>query len=287
MPTVSGCRSCGEKSLKLILKCERPATARPTGSDPTLMVSQNTDADELFLCPRCALVQRVVVDGSPMTAPCDSLNPPARQLIHQVIASQKLRPTSLVMAIGSRDGRLLGDYQAAGIPVLGIEPAVRLAELARLERGVPTLCRRFNKDLALQLVGCGQPADVVHLHHVLPLVADLDPVIAGLPVVLKDSGVAIIEVPYVKPLVERGELAAWHYSHLSYFSLTSLVRLLSRHTLVVHDVERVPEGSGGLRLFVGKRGETSTRVATLLADEKAWGVDRVASYQAQRPAKVA
>jgi hypothetical protein len=203
----------------------------------------------------------------------------------QVIAYQKLRPTSLVIGIGSRDGRMLTDYQSAGIPVLGIEPAIKQAELARLEHGVPTLCRYFDKYFAAHLAACGQQADVVHLHHVLPLVGNLEDFTAGLPIVLKDTGVAVIEVPYVRTMTECNELAARHHWQLSYFSLHSLVHLLGKHRLVVHDVDRLDDGS--LRLFVGKCGETSARVSTLLAEEKSWGVDRAASYLKPRPAKVA
>lgn len=283
----ANCRSCGETSLNSLLKWERPQAALAQPGSPSRLTAQSGDGDHLVHCPKCCLVQRVVTDLPSDSTLREPVTWPARQLACQVIAYQKLRPTSLVIGIGSRDGRMLTDYQSAGIPVLGIEPAVRQAELARLEHGVPTLCRYFDKYLASHLAGCGQQADVIHLHHVLPLIAALEPFAAGLPIVLKDSGVAVIEVPYVRTMTERNELAARHHWQLSYFSLTSLVHLLGSHRLVVHDVERLTDGAGSLRLFVGKQGQTSARVVTMLADEKSWGVDRTSTYLAQRPAKVA
>lgn len=247
--------------------------------------------EELAFCPNCTLVQRVTPsnassqhDTIPLT---ETAAWPARQLISQVIATQKLRPTSLVVQIGSRDGRLLADYQAAGIPVLGIEPAVKLAELARLEQGVPTLCRYFDEHLAVHLLACGQPADVVHLHGTLPLVAELDTFVAGLPILLKDTGVAVIEVPYVRAMLERGDLWSPRHRELSHFSLTSLTHLLTRHRLVIHDVERSTDGGSSMRLFVGKLGQTSARVTALLIEECGWGVDRPATYHPRRQSKVA
>jgi hypothetical protein len=268
-----------------LLSWEHSLAAFPQSSDKTRAVSQAGSGDRLVHCPKCNLVQRILAEEPATSTSRETVAWPARQLACQVIAYQKLRPTSLVIGIGSRDGRMLTDYQSAGIPVLGIEPAIKQAELARLEHGVPTLCRYFDKYLAAHLAGCGQQADVVHLHHVLPLIGNLDEFTAGLPIVLKDTGVAVIEVPYVRTMTERNELAARHHWQLSYFSLTSLSNLLGGHRMVVHDVERLADGS--LRLFVGKQGQTSARVSTMLADEKSWGVDRPKSYLSPRPAKVA
>jgi hypothetical protein len=49
----------------------------------------------------------------------------------------KLGAHSRVMEIASNDGYLLQHFVAAGIPVLGIEPAANVAKVA-VERGVPT-----------------------------------------------------------------------------------------------------------------------------------------------------
>ena len=88
---------------------------------------------------------------------------------------------------------------------------------------------------------------------------------------LKDNGVAVIEVPYVKDLIDNVEFDTIYHEHLCYFSLTALEHLFTRHGLVVHDVERMPIHGGSLRLFVGKRGESSTRVRKLLDEENGLG----------------
>jgi len=288
MPHATPCRSCTATSLESILKWEPTAPSSPPG---VAVVVGPGSSEELAFCPNCTLVQRITPPNASAqhdsSARAEMAAWPSRQLVSQVIATQKLRPTSLVIQIGSRDGRMLTDYQAAGIPVLGIEPAVRLAELARLEYGVPTLCRYFDKYVAAHLFACGQPADVVHLHCVLPRVSEPDSVVAGLPILLKDTGVAVIEVPYVRAMLERGDFWSAHHRELSYFSLTSLERLLTRHQMVIHDVERSADGGSSLRLFVGKRGQTSARVTALLGEESGWGVDRPATYHPRRQVKVA
>jgi SAM-dependent methyltransferase len=280
------CRSCGEVRLKGVLTLgQLPLANRLLTHDELGSVEPSYPLD-LVLCPACSLVQ-ITVTVAPevlfrnyayFSSFSDGMLRHARELTAQVIASQKLRPTSLVIEVASNDGYLLKNYQAAGIPVLGIEPAVNVARVAQDKNGVPTLCKFFGRDLAAQLEGCGQQADVVHVHNVLAHVADLNGFVAGLKIALKDSGVGIIEVPYVKDLIDNVEFDTIYHEHLCYFSLTSLSKLFARHGLIVLDVERMPIHGGSLRLFVGKRGDSSKRVQTMLTDEAAWGVDRAAFY---------
>ncbi len=296
MDQALGCRSCGSTLLAPVAtQALGPVATSP--KHPSSLVGNFAGSERIVFCATCTLVQRVAEErsepGGVEPASPSERSQWGRQLASQVIAMQKLRPTSLVLHVGSREGHLLKQYQAADIPVLGIEPNHRLAELARLENGVPTWCRRFDRLLADDLQGCDQPADVIHVQQLLEGVIGLDGLVAGLPVALKEQGVVVIDVPYVKHLVDRGELGAPHRRAWSYFSLTSLTRLLARHGLAVYDVE--PDGrEEHLLLFVGKRGAAAPRVKDLLAAESAWGVDRADTYQAPtqsvgptRPAKVA
>lgn len=280
------CRSCGKVRLTPILALGRMPLANRLLTDSQLNAAEPSYPLELVLCPRCALVQitetvppeELFRDYVYFSSFSDGMLRHARQLTTEIIAAQKLRGTSLVIEIASNDGYLLQNYRQAGIPVLGIEPAMNVAEVARRENGIPTWCRFFGQHLAAQLAACGQQADVVHAHNVLAHVADLNGFVDGLRIVLKDTGVAVIEVPYLKDLIDNTEFDTIYHEHLCYFSLTSLAHLFTRHRLVIHDVERIAIHGGSLRLFVGKQGQSSSRVQHMLDEEAAWGVDRADFY---------
>ena len=149
--------------------------------------------------------------------------------------------------------------------------------------GVPTRCEFFGPGLAEQLVAQGQKADVVHAHNVLAHVADLNGVVGGIKAIIEDGGVAVIEVPYLKDLLDRCEFDTIYHEHLCYFSLTALDRLFRRNRLFIQDVERIAIHGGSLRVTVGKSPRPQAgreRVVRMLAEEAAWGVDRVATYRA-------
>jgi SAM-dependent methyltransferase len=187
---------------------------------------------------------------------------------------------SFVVEVASNDGYLLQHYLTGGTQVLGIEPARNIAAVAQ-DRGVKTISEFFGRDLASTLRSGGVHADVLHAHNVLAHVPDLNGFAEGVSLILKPGGVAIIEVPYLKDLVDHVEFDTIYHEHLSYFSVTALDRLFTRHGLVIVDVERVPIHGGTLRLFVSlaaAQGPRTERALALLADEKRWGVDDPAFY---------
>ncbi len=244
---------------------------------------------DLAVCAACALVQ--ITETVPpevlfrdyvyFSSFSETMLAHARALVERLLVERLLGDESLVIELASNDGYLLQFYKAGGIPVLGVEPAQNVAEIARRERGIPTLNAFFDLPLAERLVAEGRRADVIHAHNVLAHVADLGGFVDGLRTLLTPGGIAVIEVPYVKDMIDRCEFDTIYHEHLCYFSLTSVVRLLSRHGLEVKRVERVPIHGGSLRFFVGRTGESTTdrTVSSLLEEEAAWGADRVGSFR--------
>jgi SAM-dependent methyltransferase len=172
-------------------------------------------------------------------------------------------------------------YKHAAIPVLGIEPATNIARVAEQERGIPTLCEFFSDSLAEQLRAEGHLADVIHANNVLAHVADLNGFVRGVSRLLTKNGVAVIEVPYVKEMIDRCEFDTIYHEHLCYFSLTALDRLFRGHSLLITKVERLDIHGGTLRVFAALNDGSEQRqpsVQSLLDEEEAWGVSEASFY---------
>ena len=206
----------------------------------------------------------------------------AKGLAEKVVAARRLNAASLVIEVASNDGYLLQYYKQAGIPVLGIEPARNVARVAEMERGIPMICEFFDEQLAARLFDEGQSADTIHANNVLAHVAELNGFVRGLRLVLKEDGVLIVEVPYVKDMIDRCEFDTIYHEHLCDFSLTALDRLLGRHGLHIHDVERLDIHGGTLRIYAERkdrrRNERSSAVRQLLKEEIEWGVGDAGFY---------
>jgi SAM-dependent methyltransferase len=285
MPTITTCRSCGSPNLKPVLSLGKTPLANSLLTEEQLDEPEPTYPLELVFCPDCALIQ--ITETVPpqelfnhylyFSSFSDTMLRHSREIVEKLITARGLDENSLVVEIASNDGYLLQYYVERGVPVLGIEPARNIAKVAT-ERGINTLCDYFDEDMGRRLAAEGSRADVMHANNVLAHVADLNGVVAGIGHVLKDDGVAIIEVPYIKPLIDHTEFDTIYHEHLCYYSLTALDRLFKQHGLIICDVERIPIHGGSLRIYIDKGHEQSGRVLNLFEEESGWGVDHYAFY---------
>lgn len=265
------------------------------GSTPlanALLTAEQLDAPEdsyplnLVFCPACTLVQ-ISETVSPeklfreyfyLSSFSETMLRHAEQIAARLTTARALDGESLVVEIASNDGYLLQFYQRAGIPVLGIEPATNVARVAE-QNGVSTLVDFFSAELAARLHDEGVRADVIHANNVLAHVPDLHGVVSGIARLLKDTGVAVIEVPYVRRMIDDREFDTIYHEHLCYFSLTSLDRLFRRCGLIIQDVERLEIHGGTLRIYAGKDDAAAApAVEHLLREESEWGVSNREFY---------
>jgi len=194
-----------------------------------------------------------------------------------LIEARGLNQSSLVIEPASNDGYMLRNFIARGIPVLGIDPAKSPAEAA-IASGVNTLHTFFNLDLAKQLRDEGKIADVVIANNVLAHVAGTNGFVEAVATVLKDDGVAVMEMPYVIDLISKVEFDTIYHQHLCYFSATALDRLFRRHGLYINDVRRLTIHGGSLRIYVEKQENVQDSVKSLLQEECDCGADQYTYY---------
>jgi SAM-dependent methyltransferase len=261
-------------------------------SDGLLTEAQLSEVEEknpleVAYCPKCALVQ-ILETVPPEKLFCrdfpyyssfiDTLLEHSRQNVLSLIERYGLNSNSFVVELASNDGYLLRNYVARGIPCLGIDPAEGPAKAAE-EIGVPTRCTFFTEVLAEQLASEGSRADIIHANNVLAHVADTNGFIRGIRILLKDSGVAVIEVPYIRDLVDQCEFDTIYHEHSCYFSVTSLDNLFRRNELYLNDIERLSIHGGSLRLYVGLHEHVLESVQRLLEAERELGVDKFSFYE--------
>jgi SAM-dependent methyltransferase len=281
------CRSCGFPDLELILSFGQTPLADALLTKEQLGQSEYTAPLNLAFCPSCRLVQIAETippeilfcrDYPYFSSVSKSLLQHFGESAKALIQSRQLNADSFVIEAASNDGYMLKNFVEKGIPVLGIDPASGPAEAAH-KAGIPTLCTFFGKDLANQLHSEGRVADVFLANNVLAHVPDLNGFVEGIRLLLKDTGVAVIEAPYVVDLVDRCEFDTIYHQHLCYFSVTALDKLFRRHSLFLNHIQRIPIHGGSLRLFIEPREAVKESVQLLLKEEAQRGVDRTDYYR--------
>ena len=283
----STCRGCGHATLLEILAFGDMPLSNGLLSESELDQEELKVPLTVVFCPACSLVQiRETVapdvlfsaDYPYFSSVSDAWVAHSRANALELIETRGLGQSSLVVEIASNDGYLLRNYAERGIAVLGIDPASGPAAVAR-QNGIPTREEFFGRNFAESLAAEGKRADVIHANNVLAHVADLTGVVDGIRILLADDGVAVIEAPYVRDLIDHCEFDTVYHEHLCYFSVTSVSRLMARQGLVLTDVRRIPTHGGSLRMYVQRAGRPSASVEQLLDEERELGVDRVGFYE--------
>ena len=281
------CRSCGSADLTRILSLGVTPLA------DRLVAPEQVDAPEVLVplnvafCSDCSLMQ-ILETVSPEILYCQdypyysSFSPEllrhSKNNAFRLAKSRHLDGNSLAVEIASNDGYLLKNFVELGIPVLGIDPADGPARAA-VEAGIETMCMFFNRDLAVTLAEQGRKADVIIANNVLAHVPDQNNFVQGIREILKDDGVAVIEMPYVRDLIDHCEFDTIYHEHHCYFSVTSLRRLFEQNGLFLNHVQHHSIHGGSLRIFVEKTSRPSEAFLNYLRDEAEAGVDTLAYYQ--------
>lgn len=277
------CRSCGCSNLRSIINFGITPLADALVKEEDLCKEEIFAPLELVFCPNCSLVQ-ITESVDPKILFCrnypyySSVSPSLvehfRRSVENIISLKNLDKNSFVIEAASNDGYMLQNFHQKGIPVLGIDPAEGPAEKAK-EKGIPTLVAFFTKDLAKKYE---DTADVFLANNILAHVPDLNGFVQGIRTVLKEEGLAVIEVPYLLDLVNSVEFDTIYHQHLCYFSITALDYLFRSNGLVLNHVRRTPIHGGSLHLFVSKRIEENQNIMSFLEQEKRIGMDQFEFY---------
>lgn len=284
--TITACRLCDGNNLVPFLSLGRSPLADALLRSDELDLPEPTFPLDVVFCPNCTLVQ-IADTVAPEVLFCgtylyyssfsEELLRHSRAHASSLIASRQLDSGSLVIEIASNDGYMLQNFASRGIPVLGIDPAKGPAQAAQ-KRGIRTLRRFFDQRLAKRLRSTGRTANVIIANNVLAHVPDLNGFVEGIRTLLHPQGVAAIEVPYLKDLIDCCEFDTIYHEHLFYFSVTALNCLFRRHGLFLNSVEHLPIHGGSLRLMVEHVENVQDSVKSFLNNEAAEKMNTIDYY---------
>jgi 2-polyprenyl-3-methyl-5-hydroxy-6-metoxy-1,4-benzoquinol methylase len=245
----------------------------------------------VYVCEHCFLVQleeyvspaEIFSEYAYFSSYADTWVQHCKNYAELVIERFKLNRQSQVIEVASNDGYLLQHFVAKGIPVLGIEPATNVAEVA-VGKGVPTLVKFFGAKLACDLGAEGTQADLLIGNNVLAQVPALNDFVKGMKILLKPHGVITMEFPHLMRLVEENQFDTIYHEHFSYFSFITVEKIFTEHGLTLFDVEELPTHGGSLRIYACHIEDTvkavGPSVTELRAREEVAGFAHLETYAA-------
>lgn len=248
----------------------------------------------VYVCAKCLLVQLeqfstphdIFSDYAYFSSFSDSWLVHAKAYVDMIAERFALDKNSKVVEIASNDGYLLQNFVARGIPVLGVEPAANVAEVAK-KKGINTRVAFFGEKTALDLTAEGWDADLIIGNNVLAHVPDLNDFVKGLKALLKPTGLITMEFPHLLRLMEQNQFDTIYHEHFSYFSFLAVEQVFARHGMKLFDVEEIPTHGGSLRIYACHDQDASKpigeRARELKLREETIGFGRLNHYRSFGP----
>jgi SAM-dependent methyltransferase len=287
MNFIQKCRGCGAELIDVLVDLGASPLAN------SYISATNISQPELFVpllvlvCGRCWLVQQqhhidreaIFSHYAYQSSWSTSFVEHAHRYVDSAIERLGLSERSRVVELASNDGYLLQWFVKRKIPVLGVEPAANIAQLA-IERGVPTRVEFFGTEAGHSIGREVGEADLIVANNVLAHVEDLHDFVGGMAALLAPDGRVSIEFPHLLRLLEEVQFDTIYHEHVSYLSLLALEPLVAEHGLVVVDVEELAVHGGSLRIWLARKGATAElpSVARIRQAETRAGLERHDTY---------
>lgn len=284
------CRSCGSKELRPVVDLGNSPLANNL-LDSTQEIAESFPL-KMMVCPKCHNCQLSYI--VPRETLFDhylyvsSTSPKFRKHFEDAaenyIKKFKLEPSNdtFIVDIGSNDGIALKPFLDKGFKVLGVEPAVNIAEIAQ-NNGIDTYNDYFDNHSAHIIKRTKGKADLVLASNMFAHADNLDEITDAAFKLLKPNGTFIIEVQYLVDTIKDLTFDNIYHEHTNYWSLTSLNNFINKLGYFVSDVEHIQTHGGSIRVYVKRpkkfnKNVVSPEVIKILTYEKTFGISKYSTY---------
>ena len=168
----------------------------------------------------------------------------------------KVGKKDLVVDIGSNDGTLLRFFKKSGCNVLGIDPAIDIANEAT-NSGINTINGFFDLTMANKIYDSHGHAKVITANNVFAHIDNIDSVVKGIKKLLDNDGVFIFEVSYLVNLYQQSLFDMIYHEHLDYHSVIPLISFFKKNEMQLVKIEEVNTHGGSIRCYVKHESDTS------------------------------
>jgi len=257
--------------------CNNPTESIKIGQYPitgyrcdTLQESLNQPKFEmiLVLCNNCGMVNYLWYDeASPILNKLYSdhnstyydtneLTRYISSFADNIIERYKLNKDSNILEIGCNDGSLLSLFrQKSGCNIIGVEPSKQFHQYWD-NQNILVFNEYFSTSLAKRMQH--QKYDLIIFRHVFEHIPNPLEFFNALKIILSDNTVVVLEVPYLVSIINSSRIENISYSHLNFFTLSSISKIAYSIGLHIIYDNKVDTDGGSIVCHLSKNTELET-----------------------------
>lgn len=275
------CRSCG-KPISQVLDLGSMPLANSFVSVEKLEAPEYKFPLSLAFCPHCYLAQVPdVVDPELLFRDYAYTTGSSPALVRHfenlagVLHRFTVDSQDTVVEIGGNDGTLLS-FLKPFCKVINVDPALNLADLNSGVTYIPAFFNHLSAQDIIREYGRAKVIVATNSFAHSDLIKDMA---KGVSVLLRDDGVFVFEVHWVKNLLEDNCWDQIYHEHLCFYSLHALKNLLEPLDFHIFDVKIIPVHGQSLRVFASKQTEMVwPSVEMVLKAEREAGLTGISTF---------
>ncbi len=285
---ISKCRICEKNNfIKYLNLGNQPAS---NSFLKKITEKENKYPLEVLLCKNCGLSQlSVVVSSKDIFSDYDYLSSNSKQLVlhykklvEKLVSKFKLTSNDLILDIGCNDGVLLNNYPLNINQIYGYEPSNAYKHIKN--KNISVINKFFSKKNAELFIKKNTSPRIITITNVFAHIDNIRNFTQGLSTISNEQTIIIIEFPYLIDMIRKTYFDVIYHEHLSYLSLTPLIKLFKMFNLEIWDAEKLTIGASGpaLRIFVSKKNNhniKTKRLKKFIKYEKEWGINKIRNYK--------
>lgn len=153
-----------------------------------------------------------------------------------------------LLEIGCNDGIFLTPLSQIGFKVLGIDPANNIVKKG-IKIGHNIINDFFNTKTANSIINKYGKFDIITANNVLAHIEDIYNVFNSIKKLLAPRGFIVLEVQYLKCLVEKLQYDFICHEHIFYYSVTAIYNIFSSRSLKITHIEENNIHGGSIRVY--------------------------------------
>ena len=170
-----------------------------------------------------------------------------------------------ILEMGCNDGVLLRKLKDIGFNVIGIDPSETIEDLVK--DGFNIYNDYFNEYTANEIVNNNGKVDIFLSSNSFAHIDNMKTIINGIKIVLKEDGIAIIEVHNTDNIIKNLNFDFIYHEHMTYYSKESFYKIFENFGMLVEKIEDIDVHGGSIRVYIRNTKPTNIHISNMFLSD--------------------
>ncbi len=153
-----------------------------------------------------------------------------------------------ITEIGCNDGVFISNFTESKYKIIGVDPSEAINSIN--SKTITKYNTYFNDNVAEDILLKYGKQQVIVCCNCLAHIDNIYDVYKNIKRILADDGVIIIEVHYLKNIIDNMNFDFIYHEHMSYYSVKTFIQICKMHDLYLSNIELVSTHGGSLRAYI-------------------------------------